>query len=202
MDFILDLDESLFIFLNSLGSEYFDDFWLYITAKESWVWLYIFSLILLLTGKKKENFIPIGFSFYDIKPTYRNWFSFLLGIILLIVFTDQSSNIFKDYFQRLRPCHDPDLIGFFRPVKEICGGLYGFFSAHAANSFAFATFIFFMTKKNYRNLSLVLFIWATVVSYSRIYIGVHFPSDVIFGAIYGISAGLLFYKLSLFFFKN
>ena len=84
MDFILDLDKSLFIFLNSLGSEYFDNFWLQISAKKTWVWLYIFSLMLLLTGKK-ENFIQIGFSFYDIKPTYRNWFSFLLGIILNIL---------------------------------------------------------------------------------------------------------------------
>ena len=201
MDFILDLDKSLFIFLNSLGSEYFDNFWLQISAKKTWVWLYIFSLMLLLTGKK-ENFIQIGFSFYDIKPTYRNWFSFLLGIILLIVVTDQSSNIFKDYFQRLRPCHDPDLIGLFRDVKETCGGLYSLFSAHAANTFAFATFIFFMTKKTYRNLSLILFLWASVVSYSRIYIGVHFPADIIFGAIYGISSGFVFYKLSLHFMKT
>ena len=196
MDFIIDLDKSLFIFLNSLGSEFFDNFWLYISAKDTWIWLYLFSLILLLTGKK-ENFIQIGFSYYDIKPTYINWFYFLLGIILLIVFTDQSSNIFKDYFQRLRPCHDPDLLNLFRTVKESCGGLYSFFSAHAANSFAFATFIFFMTKKSYRNLSSLLFVWALIVSYSRIYIGVHFPLDIIFGAVYGIIAGFLFFKFSV-----
>ena len=196
MDFIIDLDKSLFIFLNSLGSEFFDNFWLYISAKDTWIWLYLFSLILLLTGKK-ENFIQIGFSYYDIKPTYINWFYFLLGIILLIVFTDQSSNMFKDYFQRLRPCHDPDLLNLFRIVKESCGGLYSFFSAHAANSFAFATFIFFMTKKSYRNLSSLLFAWALIVSYSRIYIGVHFPVDIIFGAVYGIIAGFLFFKFSV-----
>ena len=196
MDFIIDLDKSLFIFLNSLGSEFFDNFWLCISAKDTWIWLYLFSLILLLTGKK-ENFIQIGFSYYDIKPTYINWFYFLLGIILLIVFTDQSSNMFKDYFQRLRPCHDPDLLNLFRTVKESCGGLYSFFSAHAANSFAFATFIFFMTKKSYRNLSSLLFAWALIVSYSRIYIGVHFPLDIIFGAVYGIIAGFLFFKFSV-----
>ena len=196
MDFIIDLDKSLFIFLNSLGSEFFDNFWLYISAKDTWIWLYLFSLILLLTGKK-ENFIQIGFSYYEIKPTYINWFYFLLGIILLIVFTDQSSNMFKDYFQRLRPCHDPDLLNLFRTVKESCGGLYSFFSAHAANSFAFATFIFFMTKKSYRNLSSLLFAWALIVSYSRIYIGVHFPLDIIFGAVYGIIAGFLFFKFSV-----
>ena len=196
MDFIIYLDKSLFIFLNSLGSEFFDNFWLYISAKDTWIWLYLFSLILLLTGKK-ENFIQIGFSYYDIKPTYINWFYFLLGIILLIVFTDQSSNMFKDYFQRLRPCHDPDLLNLFRTVKESCGGLYSFFSAHAANSFAFATFIFFMTKKSYRNLSSLLFAWALIVSYSRIYIGVHFPVDIIFGAVYGIIAGFLFFKFSV-----
>ena len=196
MDSIIDLDKSLFIFLNSLGSEFFDNFWLYISAKDTWIWLYLFSLILLLTGKK-ENFIQIGFSYYDVKPTYINWFYFLLGIILLIVFTDQSSNMFKDYFQRLRPCHDPDLLNLFRTVKESCGGLYSFFSAHAANSFAFATFIFFMTKKSYRNLSSLLFAWALIVSYSRIYIGVHFPLDIIFGAVYGTIAGFLFFKFSV-----
>ena len=83
----------------------------------------------------------------------------------------------------------------FRVVKESCGGLYSFFSAHAANSFAFATFIFFMTRKCYRKLSFVLFIWALIVSYSRIYIGVHFPLDIIFGAVYGIASGYIFYSL-------
>ena len=194
MDFLLDLDQSLFVFLNSLGSISYDKVWLYISEKDTWIWLYLFSLILLLTGKR-ENFIQIGFSYYDIKPTYRNTFSFLLVLILLITFTDQSSNLFKDYFQRLRPCHDPNLIDLFRVVKESCGGLYSFFSAHAANSFAFATFIFFMTQKCYRKLSFVLFIWALIVSYSRIYIGVHFPLDIIFGAVYGIASGYIFYSL-------
>ena len=84
MDFLLDLDQSLFIFLNSLGSISYDNVWLYISEKDTWIWLYLFSLILLLTGKR-ENFIQIGFSYYDIKPTYRNTFSFLLILSLNIL---------------------------------------------------------------------------------------------------------------------
>ena len=141
----------------------------------------------------------LGFlSFYQFKPKNRNRIFFILITTILIIFTDQSSNFFKDYFERLRPCHNPEISYFIRIVKEGCGGLYGFFSAHSANTFAFAMFIYLNTKKNYRSYMSFLFIWATIISYSRIYLGVHFPTDIIFGAVYGLLSGYLFYKLYFF----
>ena len=79
-----------------------------------------------------------------------------------------------------------------RVVKKGCGGLYGFFSAHAANSFAIATFFYLILNKYYK-IGKLLFIWATVVSYSRVYCGVHFPSDIVIGGAYGLIAGYIAY---------
>jgi len=115
----------------------------------------------------------------------------LILVIILIVLTDQTSGFFKDFFQRLRPCHDQEINSFIRIVKEGCGGLYGLFSAHAANTFAVATFFYFTLKRYSKNFK-YLFLWATIVSYSRIYVGVHFPSDIIFGACFGIVTAYLF----------
>ena len=196
MDFILDLDKSLFIFLNSLGSENFDNIWLAISNKKTWYILYVILILFYLPGRVSNS--SIGFlSFYEYKPKNRNRIFFIVIATILILFTDQSSNFFKDYFERLRPCHSPDIISLIRIVKEGCGGLYGFFSAHSANTFAFAMFIYLNTRKNYRKYMSFLFIWASIISYSRIYLGVHFPTDIIFGAIYGLFSGYLFYKLYL-----
>ena len=190
MDFLLDLDQSLFIFLNSLGSVTFDSFWLFISESSAIEAIYLFLVIEFLRF----------FKIRDIKSILI----FLLSMILMIVFTDQSSNFFKEFFERLRPCHNPELVEIIRIVKDGCGGLYGFFSAHAANTFAFASFIYFLTpnENNYKRTSFLLFIWAAIISYSRIYIGVHFPLDIIIGAIYGLLSGYLFHKPFLYFRKS
>ena len=190
MDFVLDLDKSLFVFFNSLGSEYFDSFWLFISESDIIEVIYLFLVIEFLR-------------FFKIKDL-KSILIFLLSMILMIVFTDQSSNFFKEFFERLRPCHNPELIEIIRIVKDGCGGLYWFFSAHAANTFAFASFIYFLTpnENNYKRTSFLLFIWAAIISYSRIYIGVHFPLDIIIGAIYGLLSGYLFHKPFLYFRKS
>ena len=141
MDFIIDLDKSLFVYLNSLGSEYFDKFWLFFSESDIIEALYLFLVIEFLW-------------FFKIKDV-KSILIFLSSIILMIVFTDQSSNFFKEFFERLRPCHNPELIDLIRIVKIGCGGLYGFFSAHAANTFAFASFIYFLTpnENNYKRTS-------------------------------------------------
>ena len=174
MESLIDLDKALFVFLNTLGSESFDFFWLLITNKKSSIPLYI---ILIYYIYKKLSF--------------KNFFKYLFLIIILILLTDQTSGFFKDYFQRLRPCHDQNINTLIRIVKEGCGGLYGFFSAHAANTFAVATFFYF-TLNRYSKKFKYLFLWAIIVSYSRIYVGVHFPIDIIFGACFGITLGYLF----------
>ena len=110
----------------------------------------------------------------------------------MIAFTDQTTNLFKYSFMRLRPCFDPETMDAMRLVKESCGGKFGYFSGHASNSFALATF-FFWIFKSINRLWYFLFLWAIFVAYSRIYIGVHFPLDVISGATFGIVAGTLFY---------
>ena len=174
MESLIDLDKALFIFLNSLGSESFDFFWLLITDKKSSIPLYLYLIYYLYK-----------------KLSYKNLFKYLALIIILILLTDQTSGFFKDYFQRLRPCHDQDINALIRIVKEGCGGLYGFFSAHASNTFAVATFFYF-TLNIYSKKFKYLFLWAIIVSYSRIYVGVHFPIDIIFGACFGIILGYLF----------
>ena len=174
MESLIDLDKALFIFLNSLGSESFDFFWLLITDKKSSIPLYMFLIYYIYK-----------------KLSYKIFFKHLVLIIILIFLTDQTSGFFKDYFQRFRPCHDQDINTLIRIVREGCGGLYGFFSAHAANTFAVATFFYFKLNKYSKNFK-YLFFWAIIVSYSRIYIGVHFPIDIIFGACFGITLGYLF----------
>ena len=174
METLVDIDKSLFVFLNSLGSDSFDFIWLSITEKKSSIPLYIFLIYYIY--KKFSN---------------KEFLKYLILVIILIVLTDQASGFFKDFFQRLRPCHDQEINSFIRIVKEGCGGLYGFFSAHAANTFAVATFFYFTLKRYSKNFK-YLFLWSAIVSYSRIYVGVHFPFDIIFGACFGTVLGYLF----------
>tara|TARA_B100000965_G_scaffold37054_1_gene27354 strand:+ start:1650 stop:2195 length:546 start_codon:yes stop_codon:yes gene_type:complete len=172
LEALIELDKNLFIFLNSLGLEMFDSIWLFITDKKSSIPLYLFLLYYIF--KKNETKI---------------FLKYIIIITLLVLFTDQISVFFKNYFQRLRPCHDLDLD--IRLVKEGCGGLYGFFSSHATNSFGIATFIYISLYK-YSKYFKYVFLWALIVSYSRIYVGVHFPMDIVIGIIIGIFSGYLF----------
>ncbi|MDR2207269.1 MAG: phosphatase PAP2 family protein [Flavobacteriaceae bacterium] len=173
MDELIQKDRDIFLFLNNLGDSRFDQFW--ILVSEIWIWfpLYFIFLYLLFRNFKLKSFIFI-----------------LIFIAIGATISDQLSTIFKDGFERLRPCHDPSLEHLMREVK--CGGQFGFYSAHASSSFFIATFMSFMLKHKFRFLPPILFFWATVVSYSRIYLGVHFPLDIICGAIVGFLLGGFF----------
>ncbi len=114
-------------------------------------------------------------------------------VALMILVTDQGTNLFKNGFERLRPCHDPSLREMLRLVKSTCGGLYGYFSGHASNSFALAVFFSCIFRVKYNSLPLSLLFVAFLVAYSRIYIGVHYPLDVVSGMAFGSLVGMVFY---------
>jgi undecaprenyl-diphosphatase len=180
LDQLVHYDKELFLFLNNLGSAQWDAFWLFMTNK--WSSIPLYALLALLTYR---TFGP------------RRLLMTLVAIALLILVTDQLANFFKYGVQRLRPCHDDEISGLLRLVKSSCGGKFGYFSAHAANSFAVAIFFTSLLRSNYKYIGLLLMVWAAVVAYSRIYIGVHFPLDVLTGMIVGTFLGGLFLRLYL-----
>jgi len=110
----------------------------------------------------------------------------------LILICDQSANFFKDYVQRLRPCNDPEINGIIRIVKS--SQSYSFFSGHATNSMATTMFIFLFLRKYYKQAYL-LFLFPLVFAYTRIYLGLHFPLDIITGYAFGGTFGYLFYRI-------
>ena len=179
---ILNLDSELFLFLNSLGSSNFDSFWIYLSYKESNILFYLSLLIFYFYGKSQK--IKLSEVFYS-----------LLFIAIMITITDQTSNLFKDSFQRLRPCYNNSLQDYVRLVKETCGGKYGFFSAHASNSFSLAVFFGLVYRNKYKFIIYITLFYASLISYSRVYLGVHFPLDIFFGSIYGIIIGLVVFKI-------
>ena len=127
----------------------------------------------------------------------------ILGIILLIICSDQiSSSVFKPLFERPRPCHNEAIKDLVYLPNGHCGGAYGFISSHSCNVFALASFITLLLKKHYKKIALVMFTWATLVAYSRIYMGVHYPGDVIAGAAVGLIIGVIIAKIAKLFIKE
>ncbi len=116
---------------------------------------------------------------------------FLAVALSLIAADGISSRFIKPYFARLRPCHDATLSETINIVAG-CGGKFGFLSSHAANTFAIAMLFALMLPDRYRFFKIFAFIWAVAISYSRVYLGVHFPGDVLGGAVLGILLGIIF----------
>ncbi len=109
---------------------------------------------------------------------------------------DQGSvKLFKDVFERLRPCHNPAIAELVHTINGKCGGKYGFVSSHATNSFALAVFCGFLFKRHYKYMLWLMLFWAAIVSYSRVYVGVHYPGDIIGGAVLGSLVGLFVFWL-------
>jgi len=172
---ILSLDEKLFIYLNGLGSETYDGLWLIITKQTNWIPLFILLLYLIFKklGTKQTLYL-------------------LLFVAILLLFTDQITNVFKNGFQRLRPCNNPAINSFIRVVQSRKS--FGFFSGHAANTMAVSTFLYLTLKHKFKYFGL-LFLWPLIFAYSRIYLGLHYPLDIICGYLCGLTLGFLMFKL-------
>lgn len=168
------LDETLFYWINSHHCTMLD--WILWTFSQSWSWIIVLAAV---------------FCAVTLRTDRKNWLWVILGIALCFLLADQiSNNAIKDGIQRLRPCHQLENVRMFHTGK---GGLYGFVSSHAANAYAVTMFISLIYARNHKTLVWLLFAWATIVAYSRPYLGKHYPGDVVCGAILGIGIGAAVY---------
>lgn len=176
LEALKNIDKELLLFINSHHSPLFDQIMVKVSERFFWIPLYLCLLLFIFWKQKKEGLYTLLF----------------LG--LLIVATDQiASSFFKPLVERLRPCHDPQIQESIRIVKS-CGGQYGFVSSHAANTFGVAIFLILLFGKKYKWVNLLL-VWAILVSYSRIYLGVHYPGDILGGFVVGTVSAFIFFSI-------
>lgn len=174
---IIDFDKQLLLCLNGSDSLFWDGIMSVYTTTLVWI-PFALALVYLLI---KNN-------------SLMNFFLLLLLIAILIALTDGiTSTICKPLFARLRPTHDPQIMYMVDVVNGYRAYKYGFMSSHAANSFGVAVFVLLLVKNRLLSISVIL--WAAINCYSRIYLGVHYPGDILCGALVGILCGVLMYRL-------
>jgi undecaprenyl-diphosphatase len=174
---LIELDKKVFLYLNSLHAPWLDPIMLYATDKVVSVPLYLFLLYIVIRHYRNDSWAP------------------LLGILITILLADQvTSTVMKPLFQRLRPSRDPALEGIVHIVNGYIGGKYGFASSHAANTFGASLFFWMLFGARTKWIAL-LFVWAAFISYSRIYLGVHYPGDLLAGIVVGFAASFAGFKL-------
>ncbi len=171
LDWLLHLDRDLFVYLNGLGSDRFDGLWLIITKQFNWI--PVFAIIMYLTFKR------LG---------WRHAVMLILLIALLILITDQTTNLIKNFFQRLRPGNNPEIAHIIRSVQNRSS--YSFISGHASNSMACAYFLYRVLKPYLKYMGFI-FLWPLIFAYSRIYLGLHYPGDILVGYCYGLLTATL-----------
>ena len=164
------LDRALFLFLNGLHCDALDPIMMWISGKFVWIPFYLLLIVLIVRKHEWKSLIII-----------------IPALVVMVTLSDQISvQVFKNGFERYRPCHNEDIKSMIHLLGN-CGGQYGFISSHATNTFALAAFIICVMRST--PLTYTMFIWAAVVSYSRIYLGVHYPADVLTGALVGWLVG-------------
>ena len=179
------VDSRLFLWLNGLHTEWLDKVMVSLTEMWPWIPIYILLLFAVIKHYRKQSLWVI------------------LALALMILCSDQlSAHVCKPLFQRLRPCYNPEFEGLLHLPKGMAGGRYGFVSSHAANTFAVAAFLTGVLKKDVPWIGWVLYAWAFISSYSRIYIGYHYPGDIVAGALLGLLIGLIFWYLLKLFLKH
>jgi len=176
-------DTNLFLSINGCNSPFFDGFMYGVSYKLTWIPLYLSVLYIVIKQWKKESIWVI------------------LSLVLCIVISDQiSSGLIKNLVQRLRPSHVEQLKGVIHLVNNYSGGQYGFVSSHSANAVGFALLSSLLFKR--RTYTISIFTWALLTAYSRIYLGVHYPLDVLGGALVGTLAALFCFWLLKRYFSN
>lgn len=174
LDWIIQHDQELLLWLNQFHTPTMDWLMIQLTGKLIWVPLYAYFLYLLWKQEKQEV-----------------WIAVLLVVATVVASDLIASALFKPWIGRLRPCWEPTLEGLlFQSEHYRCGGKFGFFSSHASISFGLATIMYILTRNKVLGIS--LWIWASMVSYTRVYLVVHYPLDVLAGALCGILMGILF----------
>lgn len=178
MEQLINWDKQLFLYLNNLGSPTYDGFWMFATKQLNWIPLFLLVFYLVFKNIKKKELLLL-----------------VLLLAVLITFVDQFTNLVKYSFERLRPCSDPSLEGKMRAV--LVRTSHSFFSGHASNSMATTVLIYLITRP-YFKYGFLFFMFPLVFAYSRIYLGLHFPLDIIcgyaFGALCGYTAFRIFEK--------
>lgn len=175
---LINWDIDLFLYLNQFHNGFWDVIMFYFSEK--WIWIPLYLLFIAIFIKRYR----------------RQAIWIVLAIIAVIGLSDfVSVNLFKNVFLRLRPCHNPTLEGLVHIVRNHCGGQYGFYSSHASNHFAIAIFVsLILQRKISKGWIFGIILWAAVVSYSRIYLGVHYPGDIVAGAIAGTVLAYIGYR--------
>lgn len=173
MEGIIKWDQRLFFHINGQWTNTFlDKLLLWFRTSDNWIPLYVFFLIFLIKKLK-----------------VKTWKWVLLAIVNVTLTDQVSSNFFKPFVHRLRPCQDPQVLDKVKLVVDHCLTSFSFTSSHAANHFGIATFIFFTLQPLLNNYRYLFFVWAGIISYAQVYVGVHYPIDVFAGAFIGIFIG-------------